>query len=157
MTGRRRAPAREHIETFNIIVLKNLFAESRSERAIARTARATVPVPPKPLLHGIVIDGPESVAYMEEQGSRRVLRYRVGDTIAGGRLISISDDGVAIRRVDGQVDILLNDPAKPTAIPERITAPPEDQPACRPGSARRRNRAASPLAAGGPARADAAG
>ena len=116
----------ERIETFSIIFLKNLFSESRSERTMARTARADVPVPPKPALHGIVIDGAESIAYMVEQGSRRVLRYRVGDMIAGGRLIKISEEGVALRRADGQVEILLNDPTKPVQIPERITAPPED-------------------------------
>jgi hypothetical protein len=118
----------EHIETFNVIVAKNLFNESRKERAIA-TARATVPPLPKPILHGVVVDGPSSLAYLEDPTSKRVVGYRVGAPIAGGLLLQITQEGVAIRRPDGQVEVLLNDPSKSKLIQERVTAPPEERPA----------------------------
>jgi hypothetical protein len=114
----------EGLETFHVVVAKNLFTASRSEGAVA-TARAAVPLPPKPVLHGIILDGPWSLAYLEDPRTRRVIGYRVGDAVAGGRLFKIGDDAVSIRRPDGQVEVLLKDSTKPPPVPERLTAPPE--------------------------------
>ncbi|MGH7536500.1 MAG: hypothetical protein ACREMG_13105, partial [Gemmatimonadales bacterium] len=71
------------------------------------------PPPPKPVLLGIVVDGGESRAYLEDATTKRVFGYQVGDTVAGGRLEKITQDRVLISRPDGMVDVLLHDPTKP--------------------------------------------
>jgi hypothetical protein len=102
---------------YAVIATKNLFNPSRSE---APTGSA-VATGPKPLLHGVVVDGPKSRAYLEDPVVKRTFGYTVGDTIGGGRLQSISPDRVVISRPDGLVEVLLQDPAKPKpAIPAAV-------------------------------------
>jgi hypothetical protein len=125
----------EQLETWNVIVAKNLFNESRKERAAMAAVRATVAPLPKPILHGVVVDGPWSLAYLEDPTSKRVVGYRVGDTVAGGRLVQITREGVGIQRADGQVDVLLKDPSKPAPSPERAGGQVEERPASAPGPA----------------------
>jgi len=106
--------AAERLESYNVVAVKNLFNASRSEGATATTTAAvTAPLPPKPMLHGVIIDGASSLAYLEDPGTKRILVYRVGDSVAGGQLVKINSDRVLIRRADGQLDVLLSDPSKP--------------------------------------------
>src|SRR5439155_710067 len=49
----------------------------------------------------------------------RVAGYRVGDSVAGGTLQSISEHRVILTRPEGQVDVRLHDPSRP-----RPQAPP---------------------------------
>jgi hypothetical protein len=80
---------------------------------------------PKPLLHGVVMDGPTSRAYLEDPTVKRTFGYAVGDTVGGGRVQSISEDRVVIARPDGLVEVLLQDPAKPKlAVPAAAAATP---------------------------------
>ena len=102
----------EKLTTYNVIVAKHLFNPSRSEGGPPPAAPAPPP-PPKPTLLGVVVDGPKSRAYLEDAVTKRVLGYRIGDTISGGRLDKITDDKVVIVRPDGAVDVLLRDPSKP--------------------------------------------
>src|SRR5262245_19938134 len=102
----------DKLTTFNVIVAKHLFNPSRSEGGPPPAAPAPPP-PPKPTLLGVVVDGPKSRAYLEDAVTKRVLGYRAGDTISGGRLDKITDDKVVIVRPDGAVDVLLRDPSKP--------------------------------------------
>jgi hypothetical protein len=67
----------------------------------------------RPFLHGVVLDGSNSRAYLEEPDAQRVLGYALGDAVAGGKLVRILDDRVVIRRPDGLQEIMLRDPAKP--------------------------------------------
>src|SRR5262245_4285996 len=108
----------EKLTTYNVIVAKHLFNPSRSEGGPPPAAPAPPP-PPKPTLLGVVVDGPTSRAYLEDAVTKRVLGYKVGDSISGGRLDKITADKVVIVRPDGAVDVLLRDPSKP-----KLPAPP---------------------------------
>jgi hypothetical protein len=101
----------------------------------------------KSILHGVVIDGEQSRAYLDDPVAKRVFGYAVGDAVAGGRLEKILDDRVMIRRPEGVVEVLLQDPTKPqadepapVAAPTRprrsgsrsVPAPPSSEPASPP-------------------------
>jgi hypothetical protein len=101
------------------IVSKNLFSPSRSEGQ-----GASITVGPKPVLHGVVMDGPRSRAYLEDPTAKRTYGYAVGDSVAGGRVQSINGDRVIITRPDGRIEVLLQDPDKPKPEPETPAAVP---------------------------------
>jgi len=69
------------------------------------------------VLHGVMIDGEKSRAYLEDPVAKRVFGYAVGDPIGGGRLQEISPDRVLIARPEGTVEVLLRDPSKPKPAP----------------------------------------
>jgi hypothetical protein len=94
---------------YGLVVSRNLFSPSRSETP----AGPMVAAGPRPLLHGVVMDGPKSRAYLEDATVKRTFGYAVGDAINGGRVQSIGEDRVVIARPDGLVEVLLQDPAKP--------------------------------------------
>ena len=99
------------LASYSVIAARNLFNPSRSETAVA-----LAPVN-KPILHGVVIDGPKSRAYLEDPADKRVAGYSVGDTIGGGRIRRITDDKVVIARPEGLLEVLLQDPSKPRPAP----------------------------------------
>jgi hypothetical protein len=94
---------------YGVIVAKNLFSPSRTEAP----AGPVVAGGPKPVLHGVVMDGPKSRAYLEDPLLKRAFGYVVGDTVGGGRIESIAVDRVVIARADGLLEVLLHDPSKP--------------------------------------------
>ena len=98
--------------TYAVIAAQNLFNPARSETATA-TAVAVV----KPILHGVVIQGGTSRAYLEDPTAKRVSGYSLGDTIGGGKIQRIADDRVLIVRPEGMVEVLLQDPSKPRPAP----------------------------------------
>ena len=106
--------------TYHTIATKNLFNPGRSEVTVATVA---APPGPKPVLHGVMLDGPKSRAYLEELPAKRVFGYAVGDTIAGGRLDSIGPDRVVITRPEGPVEVLLHDPSKPKPVAPAAASP----------------------------------
>lgn len=116
--------------SYGLIVSRNLFSPSRSEAPPGPVVAAG----PRPLLHGVVMDGPKSRAYLEDATVKRTFGYSVGEAVNGGRVQSIGEDRVVIARPDGLVEVLLQDPAKPRpagppALPAApaatATAPPE--------------------------------
>ena len=120
-----------------VIAAKNLFSPSRSEAQ----AGLAVAAGPKPVLHGVVMDGPKSRAYLEDPVLKRTFGYVVGDTIGGGRVDSIAVDRVVIVRGDGLLEVLLHDPSKPKPAPT-ASAPAPAAPA--PGPAAQAPPAAAP-------------
>src|SRR5690242_5475571 len=64
-----------------VIVAQNLFNPTRSERVPAAAVAVA-----KPVLHGIVIDGAKSRAFLEDPAVKRVGGYSVGDTLSGGTI-----------------------------------------------------------------------
>jgi hypothetical protein len=128
------APAAPAPAAYGVIAGRNLFSPSRSETPSA----PVVATGPKPVLHGVVMDGPKSRAYLEDPAIKRTFGYLVGDTIGGGRVESIGADRVVIARSDGLVEVLLQDPSKPKPAPTAAPAPPASA-------------AAPPSAASGPA------
>jgi hypothetical protein len=111
--------AQERLTAYNVIVAKYLFNPNRTEGGV-EAAKPQVPLPPKPLLLGVVVDGKGSRAYLEDPSTKRVFGYQVGDSVAGGKIEKIADDRVQISRVDGPMEVMLRDPAKP-----RPVAPPQ--------------------------------
>src|SRR6266851_8478454 len=122
---------------YGVIAAKNLFSPSRSEAPAGSVAAAG----PKPVLHGVVMDGPKSRAYLEDPVAKRTFGYLVGDTVGGGRVESISADRVVIARSDGLLEVLLHDPSKPKPAPT-ASAPAPAAPA--PGPAAQAPAAAAP-------------
>jgi hypothetical protein len=107
------------ITTYQTIATKNLFNPGRSEVTVANVAAPVV----KPVLHGVMIDGDKSRAYLEEPPARRVFGYTVGDAVAGGRLDSIGPDRVVITRPEGRMEVLLQDPSKPKPVAPAAVGP----------------------------------
>jgi hypothetical protein len=103
---------------YTVIAARNLFNPSRSETA---GVAAAAPVA-KPVLHGVVIDGAKSRAFLEDPSFKRVAGYSVGDAVGGGTLQKISDDRVVIARPEGVVEVLLQDPSKPRPAPTATAA-----------------------------------
>src|SRR5713101_593877 len=60
--SRQSASAEENLASYNVIVAKHLFNPSRSEGTQAGATPAAIPLPPSPVLHGLVVDGTGSVA-----------------------------------------------------------------------------------------------
>ena len=105
--------AKDKLADYNVIVAKHLFNPLRTEGGSATAATPAAPPPPKPTLLGVVVDGPQSRAYLEDPTTKRVFGYQIGDSVAGGKLDKITDDKVIIVRSDGAMEVLLRDPAKP--------------------------------------------
>src|SRR5882724_3027186 len=111
------------LDAFAVIAAQNLFNPGRSETAAAAVSVA------KPILHGVVIHGAQSRAYLEDPTAKRVAGYSVGDTMGGGKIQKIADDRVVIARPEGLIEVLLQDPSKPrpaptaTAVPAGAAAP----------------------------------
>src|SRR5262249_19060875 len=124
VTAAEPASSTEKVDTYNLIVAKHLFSPSRNETAAPQVAAASATPPAvKPLLHGVIVDGEASIAFLEDPGSKRTVAYRIGDTVAGGQLVQIGHDRVSINRADGQLDVTLSDPSKPKAAPVAASAP----------------------------------
>jgi hypothetical protein len=110
VVGRRPLGGPVETAQYMIIAMRNLFSASRSESTETTTLAATRT---RPFLHGVVLDGPHSRAYIEDPATQRVSGYVLGDPIGGGKLVRILEDRVVIGRPEGLVEIMLKDPAKP--------------------------------------------
>lgn len=150
------APATENVHPglsgYAVIAARNLFSPDRSETAVAMAPVA------KPILHGVVIDGAKSRAFLEDPATKRVASYSAGDMMGGGRIQRISDDKVVIARPEGLLEVLLRDPSKPratavTAVPTQQaltgapTPPPEVPSQVAPSASVRSRQSSAPLPA----------
>ena len=115
-------------EAYAVIATQNLFSPARSETASAAAAPVV-----KPILHGVVIDGAKSRAFLEDPTLKRVSGYSVGDTVSGGRIQTIADDRVVIARPEGMMEVLLQDPSKPRPAPTAPAGPAGTAAAGQPG------------------------
>jgi len=104
---------------YTVISARNLFNASRTEAA--EVAAAAAPVA-KPVLLGVVIDGTKRRAFLEDPAFKRVAGYSVGDAVGGGTIQKIADDRVVIKRPEGLIEVLLQDPTKPRAAPVATAA-----------------------------------
>ena len=127
-----REPLGGPVETahYAVIALRNLFAASRGEAT--PVAAAGVATGSKPFLHGVVLDGQQSRAYLEDPVGQRVAGYALGDAVGGGTLVRILEDRVVIRRADGPMEVMLKDPAKPPPAPPLSATPGTGAPSAAP-------------------------
>lgn len=109
-------------EAYAVIAVQNLFNPARSETAVAAAAVA------KPILHGVVIHGAKSRAFLEDPTAKRVAGYSVGDSVGGGKIEKIADDRVVIARPEGLIEVLLQDPSKPRPAPVIAAVPGQAAP-----------------------------
>lgn len=115
------APPRGVPADYGVIAARNLFTPSRGEVVTAAVSAAVGALPS--ILHGVLVDGERSRAYLDDPVAKRVFGYGVGDRVAGGRLERILDDRVVIRGAQGTVEIMLRDPSKPPPEPPVLTGP----------------------------------
>lgn len=120
-------------DSYAVVASRNLFSPSRSETA----AGPAVAAGPKPFLHGVVMNGGKSRAFLEDPVAKRTFGYSVDDAVAGGRVQSIGVDRVIIARPGELLEVLLQDPAKPRPAPTTPVAGPAGSPPARrnPGAA----------------------
>jgi len=104
------------VSAYNVIASRSLFSPTRSEAPATATTGALLGGP-KPNLQGVVLRDTNPIAYLEDPLTKRVAGYRIGDTIAGGRVEAITADHVLISRPDGNMDVRLRDPSKPRPAP----------------------------------------
>lgn len=116
------SPPRGAPVEYGVIAARNLFSPSRGEVAVAAVPAAAVGGVPS-ILHGVLLDGERSRAYLDDPVARRVFGYGIGDPVAGGRIDRILDDRVVIRGPNGDVEIMLRDPSKPPPEPPVLTGP----------------------------------
>jgi hypothetical protein len=117
-TAERSFEPRPGAGAYSMVAAKNLFSPTRTEAPVNPVANAAANMP-KPSLFGVVLREGSPIAYLEDPASKRVSGYRIGDSIAGGTVQSITADTVSIDRPDGKVDVRLRDPGKPrsAAVP----------------------------------------
>ena len=115
------------VSAYNVIASRSLFSPTRSEAPATATTGALLGGP-KPNLQGVVLRDTNPIAYLEDPMTKRVAGYRIGDTIAGGRVEAITADNVVISRPDGNMDVRLRDPSKPRPAPPAQPAVPGQPP-----------------------------
>lgn len=129
------------VSAYSVIFARNLFNPTRSDTSTVAAARPTA----KPVLHGVVLDGQRSRAYIEDPLAKGVFGYTVGDTVGQGQIKAISADRITISGPEGTFEVLLHDPSKPRPAapgvpgaaaapqPAAVSQPPAPQPAGAPG------------------------
>ncbi len=128
-----RPEPRQGLASYGGIAAKNLFSPTRTEvvsapaGSLVGAVSPPAPPAPKPFLLGVVI-GDTTIAYLEDPTSKRVAGYRVGDSITGGTLESITFDRVILKRGDGVLEVKLKDPAKPRPAPVLVEGPGPTRP-----------------------------
>lgn len=111
---------------YAVIATRSLFSPTRTE-AVSTAPLPTVTAAQRPSLQGVVLRDGAPIAYLEDPVTRRVAGYRLGDSIAGGTVQTITADRVVIARADGKLDVLLHDPTRPRA-PAAPSRPPSPRP-----------------------------
>jgi hypothetical protein len=94
---------------YSMVPARSIFSPTRSETATVAAAKPAG----RPILHGVVLDGPRSRAYLEDSLVKGVFGYTVGDTVGQGQITTINSDRIMISGPEGTYEVLLNDPSKP--------------------------------------------
>lgn len=122
------------------IASRNLFSPTRTEAAGPPGGPGQALLVAKPSLYGVVLQDGAPIAYLEDPVTKRVAGYRVGDTVAGGKLTKIAADHVVLARPEGTIDVRLHDPSRPrpalppgpSQIPPGQVTPGQVQPGFQP-------------------------
>ena len=100
------------LTVYGMISSRSLFSPGRSETSTAASAKPAG----RPVLHGVVLDGPKSRAYLEDPLVKGVFGYIVGKPVGPGQIKAISADRVLITGPEGTFEVLLNDEIDMRAI-----------------------------------------
>lgn len=103
---------------YGVVAARNLFSPTRTEAPPAPVAAGATTA--KPSLYGILVTDTFHVAYLEDPTTKRVAGYRIGDSVAGGKLTQIAADFVVLNRPDGDVNVRLREPFKPRSAPAAV-------------------------------------
>jgi hypothetical protein len=120
-------PAAPAPGNYTVVTSRNLFSPTRTEAPVTPVVATPPPAPvlPKPNLFGVVLQDSTPIAYLEDPVTKRVARYRVGDSVAGGTVQTIGQDTVVLARPEGPVTVRLHDPTRPKpATPAGSTPAP---------------------------------
>jgi hypothetical protein len=109
---------------YGVIPSRSLFSPARSETSTVTSAKPAG----RPVLHGVVLDGPRSRAYFEVSLAKGVFGYNVGDIVGQGQITTIRADRVMFAGPGGTFEVLLNDPANPKPPAPGVTASPAKSP-----------------------------
>jgi hypothetical protein len=131
---------RPGIGSYESVVARNIFSPDRSA-GVKRVSPGTAVIGATPLLYGIILAGPVSIAYLEDPLTKRVTGYRVGDVIAGATVEAIGPDLVVLKGAGGTLHVSLRDPSKPGG---EVTESGASEPVASSGSA-----GVTPASAGG--------
>jgi hypothetical protein len=120
---------RPPLTAYSVIPTRNLFNASRSETISTGPGQPGVPFPTLQL-HGVVVVESGRTAYLEDPSTKRTHGYRVGDSIAAGRIERIESDRVIISRGEGvpTVEVLLRDPSRPRPVAAQVPPTPPGVP-----------------------------
>jgi hypothetical protein len=113
-----RAAAETPPGAYGVVAARNLFSPTRTEAPPSPVAAGPTTV--KPSLYGILVSDTFLVAYLEDPITKRVAGYRIGDSVAGGKLTQIAADFVVLNRPDGDVNVRLREPFKPRSAPAAV-------------------------------------
>ena len=112
-------------EVYDVIATRTLFHPNRAEPTRSEPVALTLPPPPALALHGVVINGDTSLAYLEDVATKQIFGYKAGDKLAGGQVERIEPDRVVIMRADGPIEVRLHRSKEPQPV---VPAPQEDSP-----------------------------
>lgn len=125
--------SRPPLAEFDLILAKETF-----KNPFAVIPRATVPppppLPPLPSLVGTMFVGEERTAVLTTTGEKTAL-FRIGQAVAGGRIVGIEADRVLIERNGNRETVVLkavlqSAPPRPQAgVPQAAPPPPPSAPA----------------------------
>jgi len=93
-------PARPPLTAYSVVPARNLFNASRAETIAGAPGQPSGSFPTLQL-HGVVVIEAGRTAYFEDPSTKRTHGYRVGDSIATGRIERIEPDRVFISRGEG--------------------------------------------------------
>jgi hypothetical protein len=117
-----RGPSPRPSAVHDVIAARTLFHPDRSEPTRPELAIKSVTPQATPVLYGVVINDNVRLAYLEDPATKRLLGYKPGDELAGGRIERIESDRVVISRADGPLEVFLRGLNKPRPT-ESASAP----------------------------------
>jgi len=103
-------------EVYDVIATRTLFHPKRAEPTRSEAIAPILPPAPTLALHGVVINGDTSLAYLQDLATKQIFGYKAGDKLAGGQVERIEPDRVVIMRADGPIEVLLRRPKEPQPV-----------------------------------------
>lgn len=123
-TTSERRPNPRPSASYDVIAARTLFHPDRAESTRKDLAVKGVPPQAPPVLYGVVINDDVRLAYLEDPTTKRLVGYKPGDEVAGGRIERIESDRVVIGRADGPLEVLLRGSSKPRPTESAAAATP---------------------------------